>query len=129
MIGIWADYHTTYLLTLGTITTLFFALPLTFAPLHWARLMLWKLPQETDLALYFGRCVGVFVLIVEYFIFQSGLNGTHLAFTFELLNLVFTLMAVLHIYGAIKRIQPITETLEIGLWFGLLTLNLACTPV
>ena len=38
-------------------------------------------------------------------------------------------MVVLHIYGAIKKIQPITETLEIGLWVGLLFLSLAFYPI
>ena len=38
------------------------------------------------------------------------------------------LMFVVHVYGAVKRIQPITETLEIGFWMILLVLNTLFYP-
>lgn len=129
MLGIYADYATTYLWLLGSITTLTFAIPLFFTPLLWARLMLWQLPAEADLAEYFGRCVGAFVLVVEFFIFRAAYNGTGLALTFQMLMLVFVLMLLVHLYGAIRKIQPITETLEIGLWAFLLVVSWLCYPV
>ena len=33
-----------------------------------------------------------------------------------------------HVYGAIRRIQPITETLEIGFWMILFGLNVLFYP-
>jgi hypothetical protein len=41
---------------------------------------------------------------------------------------VFTLMFFVHVYGAIKKIQPITETLEIGFWMILFVLNILFYP-
>ena len=37
-------------------------------------------------------------------------------------------MWLIHVYGAIRRIQPLSETLEIGLWTVLLLLNTAFFP-
>lgn len=129
MQGMFSEYASTYLWTLGSITTLAFAIPLFFKPLFWAKHMLWHLPEETDLAVYFGRCVGAFVLVVEYFIFKTAYTGIGAEFIFEMLAVVFSLMLVVHIYGAIRGIQPITETLEIGLWMALLSINYLCYPV
>ena len=66
MTGIWAASAQTYLLVLATTTTLFFAIPIFVQPLRWARLMLWRVPAETDLAIYFGRCLGAFILVIPY---------------------------------------------------------------
>jgi hypothetical protein len=41
---------------------------------------------------------------------------------------VFVGMIGLHVYGALKRAQPITETMEIGLWIVLFVLALAFFP-
>jgi hypothetical protein len=37
-------------------------------------------------------------------------------------------MVGVHIYGALKRIQPITETYEIGFWLSLAILTLMFWP-
>ncbi len=129
MQGMYVQYASTYLWILGSVTTLAFAIPLFVTPMFWARMLLWKLPEEKDLAVYFGRCLGAFVLIVEYFIFKAAYTGEGASFTFEMLTLVFSFMLAVHIYGALRRIQPITETLEIGLWLLLLTINYLCYPV
>jgi len=129
MLGQFSDYAVTYLWVLGSITTFTFALPLFFVPLIWAKCMLWRVPEDTDLAEYFGRCVGAFVLVVEFFILKAAMTGQHLQFTFDMLMVVFSLMLIVHIYGALRRIQPITETLEIGLWAFLLVITIICYPV
>lgn len=129
MLGMFSEYAVTYLWVLGSITTVAFAIPLFVVPIFWAKNMLWHLPVERDLAVYFGRCVGAFVLVVEYFIFKAAYTGVGIGFTFEMLSVVFSLMLVVHIYGAIRGIQPITETLEIGLWLALLAINYLCYPV
>ncbi|WP_415904082.1 hypothetical protein ACMXYW_10955 [Neptuniibacter sp. QD48_55] len=129
MLGQYSEFALTYLWVLGSITTVTFALPLFFVPLTWAKLMMWRVPEDTDLAEYFGRCVGAFVLVVEFFILKGAYTEGGLQFTFDMLAVVFTLMLVVHIYGAIRRIQPITETLEIGLWAFLLFVTYICYPV
>ncbi len=128
MLGYMSEHSWTYLLSLLTITTFFFALPILFKPLLWAKLMLWEVPQQTDLAVYFGRCLGAFILIVEVLMLRGVTTGTGFSYAFDVLYLVFSLMLVIHIYGAIRRIQPITETLEIGLWAILLILNTLFYP-
>src|SRR3546814_8290353 len=64
--GIWGAHAPTFLLVLVISTTLLFALPIFLVPLHWARLFQWKIPAETDLDVYFGRCLGAFILMLEF---------------------------------------------------------------
>jgi hypothetical protein len=45
--------------------------PLALFPLRWARWFLWKVPAETDLAVYFGRCVGVLALAIIIVAFRA----------------------------------------------------------
>ena len=119
MIGIWSPHAQTFLLVLCIATSLAFALPIFFVPLAWAEVFRWKLPVETDLAVYFGRCLGAFVLILEALMLRAGLTGTGLAFTFQVLIAVAVMMVIVHVWGAIRRIQPFTETLEIGMYSGM----------
>lgn len=129
MVGIWAPQAQTYLWVVLSVTTLLFALPIFLVPLKWAEVMRFRIPRDTDLAVYFGRCLGAFILIVEWLMFRSAQSGAHLQVTFDVLCAVAVLMLVVHIYGAIRGIQPITETLEIGLWMLLLMLTLAFYPL
>lgn len=128
MLGIWAEHSGTYLFVLATLTTLFFALPIFVKPLTWARLMRWEIPEQKHLAIYFGRCLGAFILIVEALMLRGALSSTHRVEAFEVLFMVFGLMFFIHVYGALRRIQPITETMEIGFWAVLFALNAAFFP-
>lgn len=129
MIGLWSAHAQTYLLVLSIATTLVFALPIFLVPLLWARVMQWKLPEHTDLAVYFGRCLGAFILIVEGLMLRAALTAEALVTTFEVLAAVAVLMVVVHIYGALRRIQPWTETLETGFYAGMLILTLMFWPM
>jgi hypothetical protein len=128
MIGICKAYDQPFLLALVAITSLVFALPIFLVPLRWARLFRWRIPDDTDLAVYFGRCLGAFVLIVEALMLRAGLTGEGLVFTFQVLLAVGLLMTLVHIWGALQKIQPITETLEIGMYSGLFLLGLLFYP-
>jgi hypothetical protein len=129
MLGVWGAHAQTYLLCLMSVTTLAFALPIFVAPLRWAGWFGWKIPQETDLAVYFGRCLGAFILIVELLMLRAAVTGTGLVFTFQVLLAVAALMVVVHVWGALLRIQPISETLEIGMYSGLALLTVLFYPV
>ena len=59
---------------------------------------------------------------------QTNPTGTSFSYAFDILFVVFTLMFFVHVYGAIKKIQPITETLEIGFWMILFVLNILFYP-
>lgn len=119
MIGIWAAHAQLFLLVLMVVTSALLALPIFLAPLTWARRLGWQIPEHTDLAVYFGRCLGAFILIVELLMLRAAFTGTGLVFTFQVLIAVAILMTVVHIWGALQRIQPISETLEIGMYAGL----------
>ncbi len=128
MLGYYADYAETYLLVLMIVTTVAFVIPIFFTPLLWARMLLWSIPEDTDLAVYFGRCLGSFALIVEIMVLRALMTGTGLTFICDFLILVFVMMIIVHVYGALKGIQPITETLEIGFWIGLLVASILFYP-
>ncbi|WP_447592128.1 hypothetical protein [Aquipseudomonas campi] len=128
MIGIWSSYSQDFLLWLVIATTLVFALPIFLVPLLWARLMGWKIPEETHLAIYFGRCLGAFILIIEALMLRAALTGEALVVAFEALGAVALLMVLVHVYGAIRRIQPLSETLEILMYSGMFALVVLFWP-
>ena len=128
MIGMWNEYSQDYLMFLLIGTTLVFSIPIFFIPLTWARIMKWTIPEQTDLVLYFGRCLGSLALVMEYATYQAATSGMGELIIFQIWIGISLFMVGLHIYGAIKRIQPITETLEIALWVLLLFLSLAFYP-
>jgi hypothetical protein len=129
MIGMWSELSQNYLMYLMLGTTIAFSIPIFLCPLTWAKLMKWTIPEQTDLVLYFGRCLGSLALVLEYCTYQAASTGIGEVLIYQFWIGICAFMVVLHIYGAIKKIQPITETLEIGLWLGLLFLSLAFYPI
>jgi hypothetical protein len=119
MVGMWGAHAQAFLLVLMLVTSAVFALPIFLAPLTWARRLGWQIPEHTDLAVYFGRCLGAFILIVELLMLRAAFTGIGLVFTFQVLIAVAVLMTIVHIWGALQRIQPISETLETGMYAGL----------
>lgn len=128
-LGIWGEHARDYLLAVTVVTTLAFALPIYLAPLRWARVLGWRIPADTDLTIYFGRCLGAFILIVEALMLRAALTGEGLLYTFQVIIAVAGLMMVVHIWGALQRIQPLLETLEIGMYAALLVLTLLFWPL
>ena len=129
MIGMYSSHSQLYLLVLASLTTLFFALPLLLVPLTWARLMRWKIPEETDLAVYFGRCLGAFVVGVDAMGFLGAFYPQRQQAIFEVLYFVSISMIAVHLYGAWRRIQPMTETLEIAFYAMMLLLTVLFQPI
>lgn len=129
MLGLWSAYSQVFLIVLVCVTSLVFALPIFLVPLSWARWFGWRIPQERDLAIYFGRCLGAFILIVEALMLRAGLSGVGLLFTFQVLLGVALMMVIVHVWGALLRIQPISETLEIGMYSGMFLLAVLFYPL
>ena len=129
MLGVYSSYSQTYLLVLASITTLVFALPLLLVPLAWARVMRWRIPEETDLTVYFGRCLGALVLGVDAMGFLGAFYPARQQVIFEVLYFVSVSMIAVHAYGAWRRIQPATETAEIAFYALLLLLTVMFQPV
>ena len=128
MIGIWAERAQGFLLVFGIVGGLAFALPILLTPIAWARAFRWNLPADTDLAIYFGRCLGVLAAVLVGAQIRAGLTGDGLVLVFQIMIPVFIGMTLVHVVGAIQRVQPITETIEIAFWGGLIILGLLFYP-
>jgi hypothetical protein len=129
MVGAYAEHARHFLFFWAVITTVVFAIPLFFTPIAWARMMRFEIPAHTDLAVYFGRCLGAFALVIEGMTFRAALRGSGIQFVFEAGLAFSALMVLVHVYGAVKGIQPITETLEIPFWVGAVLLFVLFFPV
>jgi hypothetical protein len=122
MIGLYATHAHTLLLIFGILTTVAFALPLFLMPLSWARIMQFNVPEDSHLNIYFGRCLGAFILIIEWMIFRGATDAGLTITAFQILFAVFGMMLIVHLYGWMKGIQPKTENLENIFWALLLFL-------
>jgi hypothetical protein len=128
MIGLWGDAATTFLIVVAGVTMITFALPLTFAPLRWARAFGWRLPDDTDLAVYFGRCLGVIALAVHALALTAAISGVGVELVFKLLIAGWALLTLVHVWGALRRLQPASESWEIAFWAPLVVLGLLFYP-
>lgn len=101
------------------------ALPLLFVPLTWARWFGWKLPEGgTDLTVYFGRCLGAVALAVIVAVAHGIPDPKSHHLLFDLVSMISGLMILVHLWGAIRKIQPITETVEILVWMVVFVFSL-----
>jgi len=116
MIGIWSKYTDIYLYVTAAMTIVTFGIPITFMPFRWAKFFGWRLPQETDLALYFGRCLGAVVLVVVGFAIYVARVPAAQGFFLSLLIALCWSMVLIHIWGAVQKVQPKSETIEIFFW-------------
>jgi hypothetical protein len=128
MVGMWESYAGAFLIVTGVATLAGFGIPLLVVPMTWARLMRWQIPPPGQLVTFLGRSLGIFTSVVGVYAFRAAGMPQAQPFFFELMLLVFVGMIGLHVYGALKRAQPITETMEIGLWIVLFVLALAFFP-
>lgn len=126
--GPWDAHARAFLLALVALVMIAFAVPLFVTPVRWGRVMRFAIPADTDLAVYFGRCLGAVALAIAAIATRAALTGAGLAVTFDLLVAVAGLMVVVHVWGAVRGIQPWTETVEIAFWLLLLVLTLAFHP-
>jgi hypothetical protein len=106
-----------FLLVAATGFGLVYALPLVVAPLWWAKIFRWKVPEDTALTAYFGRCLGGVALAVVALCYWTAPRPV--ASLFDLIAVIGALMTVVHVWGAIKRTQPLVETAEIPLFLAL----------
>ena len=129
MIGIWESYSDLYLYVMGAAMLVAYGLPLLFIPLRWAKIFRWEIPQEKDLAVTLGRSLGLAISLVAIFAFRAVSNPGVKPFFFDFILWLIVGMAVIHLYGAIKKTQPVTETMEIALWVVLFVLTLCFYPL
>lgn len=129
MIGLWGSYSDLFLLVIGSLTLLIFGIPMAIWPVHWAKTLRWPIPSETNLCVYYGRCLGCVAFVIGSFGIRAASDPAVQIFYFQFLLTCWMLMVLVHTYGALKKIQPITETYEIGFWLGLSVLTLLFWPI
>lgn len=128
MIGIWQSYVDIYLIVAGVAMLLAFGLPLIFMPVGWARLFRWEFPQSNHLVIFLERSMGIVITIIAIFAFKAIQTPVAKPFFFDLMLWIFGGMILLHVYGAVRKTQPITETMEIFLWIALSIITLCFYP-
>ncbi|HZS38801.1 MAG TPA: hypothetical protein VFF06_18340 [Polyangia bacterium] len=97
-----------------------FALPLLVVPLDWARVFRWRVPSgDNQLTEYFGRCLGAVAVAIVVCAVRAAPRPRNHPVLFELLIISGGLLTAVHAWGAIRRRQPWTETVEIALYAGL----------
>ena len=128
MIGVWQSYADIYLYVAGAAMLVTFGIPLLFAPLDWARAFRWEVPKSENLTVFLGRSLGLFIVLLSIFAFKATASLTVKQFFYDLMLWLFVAMIALHVYGAIRKTQPITETVEIALWVALFLVTLCFYP-
>jgi hypothetical protein len=128
MTGLWSAHAGTFLVVLACATLVLFGLPMFLWPLRWARVLGWRIPEDTHLAIYFGRCLASVILVLGVFAFRAARTPALQPFFFDMMLGAFGAMVVVHVWGALRRIQPLSETVEIAFWAGLFALALLFHP-
>lgn len=95
---------------------LLLGLPLLIRPMSWARVLGWKIPEETDLASYLGRSLGGVALSIAVVGLQASRNPWAYRAVFDLIILVGAFMTAVHAYGFLRKTQPWFENVEIFLY-------------
>lgn len=129
MIGVFAEYSSAFLRVIAVLTTLAFAIPISLAPLAWARALRWDVDVQPHLAVYFGRCLGVVALVLSYAAWLAAAQADVQPFFYKLIIGIYALLTVVHIVGAVQKVQPWTETAEIPFWGGLTLLAVLFYPL
>lgn len=127
-IGIWSEHVNSYLLVITVITFFAFSLLIFFKPLIWAKMLQWKIPEDTDLTVYFARCLGAFAIMTNALFLRVIISGNGADLVLEFFIGFCLFMVIVHIWGAIEESQPMIETIEIGFWALLVILGLLFYP-
>jgi hypothetical protein len=117
-----------FLLGAGSTGLVAFAMPLLLSPLHWARAFRWRVPDDTDLTVYLGRSLGAMAVAVSVGALRAARRPEEHRIIFEVGVLTGALLAAVHLWGALLRRQPWTETAEIAFWSAVAAGALLTSP-
>ena len=90
-----------------------FALPLLLDPYRWARAFGWAREPETDVGLYFGRCLGAVATAFCAQAVRASRDPVRHRSWFEFSEIAGWLLAAVHLRGLLERRQPPIEHAEI----------------
>jgi hypothetical protein len=108
-----------FMLVGSTLFLICFGLPLFICPMVWARRIGWKIPEEKDLANYLGRALGGIILPVIIMGYLAAKSPWEYRWVFTMVILIGIFQTLVHLYGFIKKSQPLIEHLEIFLYTAL----------
>lgn len=128
MIGLYAEFSSAFLRTIAVLTLIAFAIPISVVPLRWAKALRWEIDAKPELALYFGRCLGVVALVLVWASWHAASHPALQPFYFSMFIGSTGLLTLVHIVGALQKVQPWTETAEIPFWGGLVLLAILFYP-
>ena len=115
-----------FLLVASSTGLLVFALPLLLSPLHWARRLRWRLPEDTDLTVYLGRSLGAVATALSVGGLLAARDPRRHRIVFLMAAVAGFLLTGVHVWGAVQKKQPWTETAEIAFW-GAMTAGAAAS--
>ena len=93
-----------------------FALPLFLDPYGWAGKFGWRKEPETDVGLYFGRCLGAMAIASCLQAVRAARDPERHQAYFEFSESAAWLLAAVHVRGLIEQRQPPIEHAEIIGW-------------
>ena len=128
MIGAWSEFSAAFLVAVGLGAIVLLGIPLLIRPLLWATAMRWALPADDDLTVYLGRSLGAVICVLSVFAVVAARDAAVQPFFFQITIASFAVTAVVHVWGALRGIQPRTETAETVAWIALAVLGLLCYP-
>ena len=105
-----------FLLVAAIVFLPLFAIPLLLDPYGWARRFGWAPEPETDVGLYFGRCLGAIAVAVQASALLAARRPSEHRSVFTVLEVGSWLLAAVHLRGLVERRQPPIEHAEIAGW-------------
>ena len=105
-----------------------FALPLLLKPYAWGRVFGWQDEPETDIGLYFGRCLGAVATAGCVQGFRAARDPARNRSYFGFAEAASWLLAAVHVRGALEGRQPPSETAEIAMWAAMAILARHAAP-
>ena len=102
--------------TVAAVAAPVFAVPLFLDPYRWAHAFGWREEPETDVGLYFGRCLGALATASCIQAVRAARDPERHRAYFEFTEAAAWLLAAVHVRGLLERRQPPIEHAEIGGW-------------
>jgi hypothetical protein len=117
-----------FLLTVAAVFIPVFAVPLFVDPVWWAERFGWDTDGPRELVVYFGRCLGALALAIAIVALRAARDPAAHAWLFDLLAVAATLLAIVHLRGAIEDGQPLVEHVETAGYAAFAAAALVCRP-
>jgi hypothetical protein len=105
-----------YLRVTGLFFLPVFALPLLLHPYGWARMFGWREQPQTDVGLYFGRCLGAIATGLSVQALRASREPARHRGLFTIIELNGWLLSLVHLRGLLERRQPPIEHAETIGW-------------